>query len=48
MWRVKITYNKLDLAGACGYNVDVTPTVEIALTADNGNAGASDGMTRSA
>jgi hypothetical protein len=38
----KVTYNKLDPAGAC-YNVDVTPTEKIALTADNGNAGASDG-----
>lgn len=40
----KITYNKLDLpAGQWPYNVAVTPNSKIALTSDNGNAGASDG-----
>ncbi|MFM9902287.1 MAG: YncE family protein [Polaromonas sp.] len=40
----KVTYNKLDLAaGLWPYNVDVTPDGSLALTADNGNSGASDG-----
>jgi DNA-binding beta-propeller fold protein YncE len=40
----KVTYNKLDLpAGLWPYNVAVAPSGKIALTADNGNAGASDG-----
>src|SRR5580700_8302572 len=40
----KVTYTKLDLpAGLWPYNVAVAPSGKIALTADNGNAGASDG-----
>jgi DNA-binding beta-propeller fold protein YncE len=40
----KVTYTKLDLAaGLWPYNVDVAPNGSIALTADNGNAGGSDG-----
>lgn len=40
----KVTYNKVDLAaGLWPYNVAVTPNGQLALTADNGNAGASDG-----
>ena len=40
----KVSYNKLDLAaGLWPYNVDVTPDGSLALTADNGNSGASDG-----
>jgi DNA-binding beta-propeller fold protein YncE len=40
----KLTYNKLDLpTGLWPYNVAVAPSGKIALTADNGNAGASDG-----
>jgi len=40
----KVTYNKLDLpTGQWPYNVDVAPDGKIALTADNGNNGASDG-----
>ena len=40
----KVTYNKLDVpAGLWPYNVDVTPDGKLALTADNGNSGASDG-----
>jgi DNA-binding beta-propeller fold protein YncE len=40
----KVTYNKLDLpTGPWPYNVAVSPDGRIALTADNGNAGASDG-----
>jgi DNA-binding beta-propeller fold protein YncE len=40
----KVTYTKLDLpAGLWPYNVEVAPGGKIALTADNGNAGASDG-----
>jgi DNA-binding beta-propeller fold protein YncE len=40
----KVTYNKLDLAaGLWPYNVAVTPNGQLAMTADNGNAGASDG-----
>lgn len=41
----KVRYNKVDLAaGLWPYNVDVTPDGKLALTADNGNAGASDGQ----
>lgn len=41
----KVTYNKVDLAaGLWPYNVDVTPDGKLALTADNGNSGASDGQ----
>lgn len=40
----KVTYTKLDLpTGQWPYNVDVTPDGKLALTADNGNNGASDG-----
>ena len=40
----KVTYSKLDLpAGLWPYNVAVASSGKIALTADNGNAGASDG-----
>ncbi len=40
----KITYSKLDLpTGQWPYNVAVAPSGKIALTADNGNAGSSDG-----
>nr|WP_256469601.1 YncE family protein [Bradyrhizobium sp. 142] len=40
----KVTYNKLDLpTGLWPYNVVVTPNGKIALTADNGGAGSSDG-----
>jgi DNA-binding beta-propeller fold protein YncE len=40
----KVTYNKQDVpAGLWPYNVDVTPDGKLALTADNGNSGASDG-----
>ena len=40
----KATYNKLDLpTGQWPYNVAVAPSGKIALTADNGNAGNSDG-----
>jgi DNA-binding beta-propeller fold protein YncE len=40
----KLVYNKLDLpTGPWPYNVAVAPSGKIALTADNGNAGASDG-----
>lgn len=40
----KVTYSKLDLpTGQWPYNVDVAPGGKIALTADNGGAGASDG-----
>lgn len=40
----KVRYAKLDLpAGLWPYNVAVAPSGKIALTADNGNAGASDG-----
>jgi hypothetical protein len=39
-----VTYNKLDLpTGQWPYNVAVSPEGKIALTADNGNSGASDG-----
>lgn len=41
----KVSYGKVDLAvGLWPYNVDVTPDGRLALTADNGNAGASDGQ----
>jgi DNA-binding beta-propeller fold protein YncE len=41
----KVTYSKIDLAaGLWPYNVDVTPDGKLALTADNGNSGASDGQ----
>jgi DNA-binding beta-propeller fold protein YncE len=40
----KVTYNKLDLpAGLWPYNVVVSPNSKLALTADNGGAGSSDG-----
>src|SRR5215210_1988257 len=40
----EVTYNRLDLpTGPWPYNVEVSPDGRIALTADNGNAGASDG-----
>jgi DNA-binding beta-propeller fold protein YncE len=41
----KVSYNKQDMAaGLWPYNVDVTPDGSLALTADNGNSGASDGQ----
>ncbi len=41
----KVTYTKYDMpAGLWPYNIDITPNGKIALTADNGNAGASDGQ----
>ncbi|HVG03615.1 MAG TPA: YncE family protein [Burkholderiaceae bacterium] len=40
----KVTYGKRDLAvGLWPYNVDITPDGKLALTADNGNNGGSDG-----
>ncbi len=40
----KVTYNKVDLtAGLWPYNVVVSPNGKLALTADNGGAGSSDG-----
>jgi DNA-binding beta-propeller fold protein YncE len=40
----KVTYNKVDVtAGLWPYNVDVTPDGKLAISADNGNAGAADG-----
>jgi DNA-binding beta-propeller fold protein YncE len=40
----KVTYNKVDIAaGLWPYNVVVTPDGKLALTADNGGAGSSDG-----
>jgi len=40
----KVGYNKVDLpVGLWPYNVDVTPDGKLAMSADNGNAGASDG-----
>lgn len=40
----KVSYGKQDLpAGLWPYNVDVTPDGKLAITADNGNAGAADG-----
>jgi DNA-binding beta-propeller fold protein YncE len=42
----KVTYNKVDLpTGLWPYNVVVAPSGQIALTADNGSSGASDGST---
>ena len=41
----KVTYTKYDMnVGLWPYNVDVTPDGRLALTADNGNAGAADGQ----
>ena len=41
----KVTYSKYDMAvGLWPYNVDITPDGRLALTADNGNSGASDGQ----
>ncbi len=40
----KVTYGKQDIqVGLWPYNFDITPDGKLALTADNGNAGASDG-----
>jgi DNA-binding beta-propeller fold protein YncE len=40
----KVTYTKRDLAvGLWPYNLDITPDGKLALTADNGNNGGSDG-----
>jgi DNA-binding beta-propeller fold protein YncE len=40
----KVTYNKVDIAtGLWPYNIVVTPNGKLALTADNGGAGSSDG-----
>lgn len=40
----KVTYAKQDIpVGLWPYNVDITPDGKLALTADNGNAGAADG-----
>jgi len=40
----KVTYDKRDLpAGIFPYNIAVTPDGKLALTADNGNGGSSDG-----
>ncbi len=40
----KVTYAKQDLpAGLWPYNIDVTPNGKLAITADNGNGGSSDG-----
>lgn len=40
----KVSYSKFDLpVGLWPYNVDVTPDGKLAITADNGNAGAADG-----
>jgi DNA-binding beta-propeller fold protein YncE len=40
----KVTYNKVDIAaGLWPYNVVVTPDSKLALTADNGGSGSSDG-----
>jgi DNA-binding beta-propeller fold protein YncE len=40
----KVTYNKYDMVvGLWPYNLDVTPDGKLAITADNGNAGAADG-----
>jgi DNA-binding beta-propeller fold protein YncE len=39
-----VTYGKYDMpVGLWPYNIDVTPNGKLALTADNGNAGSSDG-----
>jgi DNA-binding beta-propeller fold protein YncE len=41
----KVTYNKYDMnVGLWPYNVAITPDGKLALTADNGNSGASDGQ----
>lgn len=40
----KVTYTKVDMAaGLWPYNLDVSPDGRIAISADNGNAGAADG-----
>ena len=40
----KVTYAKYDMpVGLWPYNIDVTPNGKLALTADNGNGGSSDG-----
>jgi DNA-binding beta-propeller fold protein YncE len=40
----KVTYNKLDIPTyAFPYNIVVTPNSQLAITADNGNGGSSDG-----
>jgi DNA-binding beta-propeller fold protein YncE len=40
----KVTYTKQDIpVGLWPYNIDVTPNGKLALTADNGNSGSSDG-----
>jgi DNA-binding beta-propeller fold protein YncE len=40
----KVTYTKYDMpVGLWPYNIDITPNGKLALTADNGNAGSSDG-----
>src|SRR5213596_1372657 len=40
----KVAYTKYDMpAGLWPYNIDITPNGKLALTADNGNGGASDG-----
>ena len=40
----KVTYGKYDMpVGLWPYNIDVTPNGKLALTADNGNGGSSDG-----
>ena len=40
----KVTYTKYDMpVGLWPYNIDITPNGKIAITADNGNGGASDG-----
>ena len=45
----KVSYNKIDLpTGQWPYNVVVSPNSKIALTSDNGNAGASDGSVDTA
>jgi len=40
----KVTYSKYDMpVGQWPYNIDVTPNGKLAITADNGNGGSSDG-----
>ena len=40
----KVTYTKYDMpVGLWPYNIDITPNGKLALTADNGNGGSSDG-----
>jgi len=40
----KVTYTKIDIpVGLWPYNLSITPNGKLALTADNGNAGAADG-----